>query len=554
MTLTVAGQADAAGFSIRSFGLLAALIPIGDEDTPDTLRKRASDANMLPEYISLFQEQGSKGTRLCDRLRALRLQIRGSDGCLVCVREDNSEVLLLPTEAFGLAIDMVALDVFARRKIHRGLSPDEVLCEIGLTCFAGGRLFGALHYGDVHARLACLSDPVVSDPSGCLSLTAVLNRVAIDFDRVQSLCTADFAKGIMKALPGLRPWPSPSAIQRFAAGTLPYLLVPFSRHALRALPCVHEESSCFAYERSSVLAADGTTKVEYRCARSAAAHAQKKKMQVTGSDEEDDDSISHPEDESSSEGGLDEKDAVQADCEEEACSQSGDGCCEAVGGSEEAHSQDAATAGSSDDPPVPPALRRQPIHTLAAAAATAADRLRSAHAPAKAGPTQSYVQACLAGLVVFLPPIARAGASMLLLRRLDAHDAVVRHCHRLDEHLPIADVLERAVLLGIKSQGSFNTASAECRHWLSELLPQIGLSRDTCELYYLPCRTPVCAFCLADANYKEYVVSSFRSKTDLKPPSLGGDACLSSPGGAGRARRGHHTPHECVGRAHILLM
>jgi hypothetical protein len=61
------------------------------------------------------------------------------------------------------------------------------------------------------------------------------------------------------------------------------------------------------------------------------------------------------------------------------------------------------------------------------------------------------------------------------LRRRDADGAVVRHCHRLDEHLPIADVLERAILLGIKSRGTFDTGSAACRHWLDELLPRIGM-------------------------------------------------------------------------------
>ena len=245
-----------AGFSIRSFGLIAALIPIVADDTPESLRDRAVGAGMLSEYLSLFQEHRSDGKRLRDRLQSLRLKRRPSDGCLVGTGDDADavETLLLPTEAFGVVIDMVALDVFAGRKLHRGLSPEDVLTEISKTCIAGGRTFGAVRSADIRARLACIYDGLRSEPSGSPSLTAVLHRVAVDYDHLQALCSTYFAGGIMKALPGLRPWPSPASIRNFAAGNLPCLLVPFSRHALQALPSLSAESSCFAlsYQRSLV--------------------------------------------------------------------------------------------------------------------------------------------------------------------------------------------------------------------------------------------------------------------------------------------------------------
>ena len=63
---------------------------------------------------------------------------------------------------------------------------------------------------------------------------------------------------------------------------------------------------------------------------------------------------------------------------------------------------------------------------------------------------------------------------MLLLRRCTDNGAVIRHCHRLDEHLPLADVLEQAILREIKSTGTFSMGSAEVKHWLKQVLPAIG--------------------------------------------------------------------------------
>jgi hypothetical protein len=123
-------------------------------------------------------------------------------------------------------------------------------------------------------------------------------------------------------------------------------------------------------------------------------------------------------------------------------------------------------------------LRRMllPRTSFAAAAAKATRGLRTASAPLTAPPTEPYVQDCNAGLFVYIPPRDIPGASMLLLRRLTpgAAGGVLLHCHRLDEHLPIADVLEQRILREIKSTGSFSHSSAEVKDWLAQVLPLIG--------------------------------------------------------------------------------
>lgn len=61
-------------------------------------------------------------------------------------------------------------------------------------------------------------------------------------------------------------------------------------------------------------------------------------------------------------------------------------------------------------------------------------------------------------------------------------------------------------------------------------------------------------FFSTDSNYQDYAGSCFREKRELNPPSLGGDACVSSPAGHGRARRGHLVPHECVEQAPVAVV
>ena len=180
----IAGAGDSAkGFSVRYFRLLRAIIPILDDDTPEILQQRASDADMLSEYLALRAEHNRDGRRLFTRLRTLRLVLRPADGCLVCPSEDGiGEVLLLPVEAFGVAIDMVALEVFAKRDIRRGLNAEEVLRELKQTCLAGGKNAGAVHMRDVQARLLPQpSDGKVGSADAAPSLAALLYRAADDY-------------------------------------------------------------------------------------------------------------------------------------------------------------------------------------------------------------------------------------------------------------------------------------------------------------------------------------------------------------------------------------
>ena len=198
-----------AGFSARHFCVLAAIIPIHDDDTPDALQARANSAGMLSDFIALRKEHRSDGLRLLGRLRALRLRERVSDGCLVCPAEDDSgEVLLLPDEAFGVTIDMVALEVFAKRDVRRSLNAEEVLREMSSTCLAGGKNFGAVHLRQVQARLLPLpSDGDVGSAASAVetvpSLAALLYRIASDYDNLSTV--HGVSRNIIKALPGLRP-------------------------------------------------------------------------------------------------------------------------------------------------------------------------------------------------------------------------------------------------------------------------------------------------------------------------------------------------------------
>jgi hypothetical protein len=480
--------ADIDGFSLRHFPLLVKLAPV-DDDSPDRLQQRAHEAGLSSDYVALRDEHHRDGRRLLDRLRALRLSVRPGDGCLMSGADDARPVVLLPTEAHGVAVDMVALALFARRDRHKGLcKPQDVLQEMKNTCLAGVRCFGAVHKSFVDARLTCASGS--DEPP---SLTALLYRVTPEYDRLRSLCgTSTAAAAVLKSLPGLRPWPSNTDIVSFARGDLPHLVAPFSRHVLRALPHVHEESSCFTYDTASVLS-DGTTRVEYRCARCAATQAAKQKRDIAG--------ISAESAVAASAGGFtDGSESVVSDSPSE-YEQVVDGCDDddlpddieesgsgAGNSSADEHDggtgSDVATCGI--DLQIPPKLRRKRMSrsSFAAAAAKAVPGLRTASAPVTAPPKEPYVQDCNAGLFVYVPPRALPGAAMLIMRRLSpgAAGSIARHSHRLDEHLPIADVLEQRILREMKSTGSFSHSSAEVKDWLGNVLPLIGECDFSCSL------------------------------------------------------------------------
>ena len=333
---------------------------------------------------------------------------------------------------------------------------------------------------------------------------------------------------------------------KFAAGDLPHLVVPYCRHALRALPELHVESSCFAYDNATVLG-DGTTKVEFRCARSAAIQNSKSKGKC-GSGEAGSGDIS--DDETAGEGSLAMQDALLSKD-----GSADDECCEVDGAvrdvEESAPLPQSSHGSSAGDPATPPEVRRQLFsESFAAAAGKAALGLRSADAPLTAPPTQIYKQDCSAGLHAYVPPRALAGASMLLTRRHSpgADAAVIRHCHRLDEHLPLSDLLEQAVVLGIKKAGSFTKGSLECQRWLEEVLPQIGAwhVNETSRGVYVRLMRPGPVCHLAERNYREYAGSSFRERPALKLSAICGTAEALSPAGFGRQRRGRHAPHEYV--------
>ena len=404
------------------------------------------------------------------------------------------------------------------------------------------------HMRDVQARLLPQpSDGKVGSADAAPSLAALLYRAADDY---HNLAVLGVPESIIKSLPGLRPWSIPAEIMDFAAGKLPYLVIPFCRHALRALPELHEESSCFAYDAADVLH-DGTSKVEYRCARSAAVHNVKRKGKAAGGGSGEVASA-----DSGDERSADEGSAIADDVSDngELLANDADvdrarGDCASLAGKRDLLEEEPQS--SSSDPKAPPKLLRQQFsHSFAAAAGVAAPGLRSACAPLIATPTQPYAQDCSARLFAYVPPLALPGASMLLVRRCnsDAGGAVIKHCHRLDEHLPLADVLEQAIVLGIKQTGAFTKGSAECQNWLEQVLPRIcALTRIAVACTYS--FTCLCnALSLAAQHYREYAGASFSSWSAPKFKSLCGTADAPSPAGLGRQRFGHHAPHECVMR------
>ena len=64
--------------------------------------------------------------------------MRSSDNCLLSGADDPARpVLLLPVEAFGVVIDMVALEIFAGRDRRKSLcSSVDVLLVMKDTCLA----------------------------------------------------------------------------------------------------------------------------------------------------------------------------------------------------------------------------------------------------------------------------------------------------------------------------------------------------------------------------------------------------------------------------------
>ena len=112
-------RAGFSDFSIRFFPVLSKLAPI-DDATPESFSQRCTIASLSNEFVALRSEHNRDGQRLLTRLKDLQWTLRLSDNCLVSGAIDPP-VMLLPVEAFGVAIDMAELEAFAARDQRRSL-------------------------------------------------------------------------------------------------------------------------------------------------------------------------------------------------------------------------------------------------------------------------------------------------------------------------------------------------------------------------------------------------------------------------------------------------
>ena len=194
------------------------------------------------------QIKRSKHKLTWDCVRALNLSLK--DGVIV----DDKGRILVPVEAFGVFIDIVALNVFTSRDMLRGISIDAVLTELTVNYVAGGKSFGAIRHRDVSARLLRMTLatndglPLEKVPS----MSALLRRIQRDYDALLSEMP-DIGKLLP---PGMHPHPDPLTISNFATGLTRCILVPADVRVLLALPHVFNGNSGLSYVRV-IVSVDG---------------------------------------------------------------------------------------------------------------------------------------------------------------------------------------------------------------------------------------------------------------------------------------------------------
>ena len=229
----------------------------GSPQSADEFFARALSLGWTETELKAFRARVGHGerARAWDRTRSLGLCAK--DGLVV----DGKDRVLLPVEAFGIVIDIVAVDDFVSREKHRGLNPETVLKKMGEKFIAGGHNFGAVLQRHVEERLVR-----ASLDGGVPSLSALLRRIEHSYDAL--------AANLPRINERLRelytsPRPTPAEIVAFAAGRSPCLIVPASSRVLWSLPLLNLQSSSFSYSSVRVLL-DGCECVEYACSRARA--------------------------------------------------------------------------------------------------------------------------------------------------------------------------------------------------------------------------------------------------------------------------------------------
>jgi hypothetical protein len=231
------------GYTFNDFPLIMKLLPVTDATTPDELQLRVRSPAEAAALASFCGRAGRGIVETARRLAALNLRIK--DGRLV----GDKDRILLPTDAWPVAVDCAALSVFLSRERHYAINPTAVLAALAGKYIAGGRAFGAV------------TPRVVED---CLGggLPALLCRVKAAHSALPPAAAA-----LLEPL-GLSVAPSAADIRSFSQGKKEWLMVSAGkgRHAMEAMASIGKTLSGLVYRKTSVLE-NGLARVVYRCER-----------------------------------------------------------------------------------------------------------------------------------------------------------------------------------------------------------------------------------------------------------------------------------------------
>jgi len=232
------------GYTFADFTLIEKLLPVTDATTPDELQLRARSPAEAAALASFCGRAGRGIVETARRLAALNLRIK--DGRLV----GDKDRILLPTDAWPVAVDFAALSVFLSRETHRAINPAAVLAALAGKYIAGGRAFGAV------------TPRVVEE---CLGggLPALLCRVKAAHSALPPAAAA-----LLEPL-GLSVAPSAADIRSFSQGKKEWLMVSAGkgRHAMEAMASIGKTPLSGLVYRKTYVLENGLARVVYRCER-----------------------------------------------------------------------------------------------------------------------------------------------------------------------------------------------------------------------------------------------------------------------------------------------
>jgi len=480
------------GFLFTDLALLRRLLPVTDTTSHEVLERRADNAEAMVDFRRRVGRKST--TTTTQRIAALRLCVSPAN---FLIAGDEGRILL-PTDAWLVAVDLAALKIFASRERHRGLNAEAVLDEMALTYFAGGRTYGAVTLKVVKDRL-----------SG--GLPPLLCRVKADYNSLPPAVQA------LLAPLGFSVTPSPGDIRAFSRGETQHLVVPAvdGRYALEAMASISPFFSGYVYGHVTLLA-DNTVSVFYHCQR--AGKSSSSHGAGTGAGEGEGESEGEPEREGEGEPEREGEGGLGSDCEGE-----GEGDGEARAAMDEEADVLPGWQGSTSSAAYAAALEAarakrggtvrgegeggggggaalQPLTSAIIAAAASGLRTSALRQP---GPV--FKTDCTAAFNVWMPPCTVGNSAVWLLELSGKHN------HPLDECTRVHAAVEQEVLRSLSAKGSFGHKHAVVRSWVGDLINSRG------------------------HDFSRFIDSGFTELHLTSVPSLDGTAIAGSPGG-GRGR------------------